>query len=270
VPRRSGIGRHSRLILNANQADASRNGDGGNIVSRCPRFARLPRFVARGASGAAALILAVLLAAPSQSAQRTVRPPLRRALPNPAATAIAGWQAQRFAGVRAITSVRLTTTRSHSGRRSLALVVNLNGRVASLRQGEAFVDMRSHPPAGVTAPCDLSGNTISAWLYAPPGLPGLAHNPNGARLLVKDAKWRSEYGTWTHLRPGAWNRLTLTPAAKAPQSGFLTPDFDPHQVIVIGVSIAAGGGSAARFRGEADLDDVAWGPGAAPRYDFEP
>jgi len=184
-----------------------------------------------------------------------------------AAPFTAGWQAQSYPKVRGIVSAAVSKERAHSGQSSLSAHVMLSGAVAVRRQGEVFVDMRFHPPGDLNAPIDLSGKTLSAWVYPPAGLQGPAHNPNGVRLFVKDSAWRSEYGAWTHLTPGKWMRLTLVPSVQAPPTGYRDPNFSPRKIIVIGVSVATGKGSTARFDGEMQIDDVTVAPGAS--YTFE-
>ena len=188
----------------------------------------------------------------------------------PARAASDGWTPQTYRTTRAISGCALTSAMAHSGSRSLALDIRLNGSDAARREGEAFVDLRYHAPAGEHAPLDLSGQTVTAWFYCPPGLEGIRHNPNGVRIFVKDTRWKSEYGAWTHMVPGKWIQLTLSPAPDAPPTGFRNPYFDPHHIIVVGVSVAAGGGSNARFLGEAAIDDIAWGDASSPKYGFEP
>lgn len=186
------------------------------------------------------------------------------AIPN---TSTSGWRAQTYPKVRGIRSVHLTHQIAHTGRNCLTLAIALDGRVPSQRQGEAYVDLRYSPPADTSFPVNLSGHEITAWLFAPSGLQGPAHNPNGARLFVKDSKWRSEYGPWTHLRPGHWNRLAFTPSAAAPKTGYADAGFDPGKIILVGTSVALGGGSSSRFVGDAFLDDVGWD--GKTRYSFE-
>ncbi len=180
-----------------------------------------------------------------------------------------GWTAQTFATTRAMTDAAISNVMAHSGHNSLAVSVKLNGAVPSQRQGEVYVDLRYHAPADLDAPLDLAGQTITAWVYAPSGAVGLRTNPNGMRLFVKDSEWRSEYGPWTHLRPNHWTRVSFTPAAAAPETGFRDADFNPRKVILLGLSIATGGHSTAHFTGPIYLDDIGWGTADAPKFDFE-
>ena len=179
-----------------------------------------------------------------------------------------GWRAQQYPQVRAVRAVRISSQAAHSGRHSLALLIDLDGRLRPLREGEAYVDLRFNPPADETVPANLASHAVTAWFYAPAGLAGPLHNPNGVRLFVKDSQWRSEYGPWTHIRGGGWTRLSIVPSTVTPPTGFRTPGFDPQQVLLMGVSVAVGGGSTTRCTGAAYLDDVAWGSGV--KYGFEP
>jgi hypothetical protein len=157
---------------------------------------------------------------------------------------------------------------AHTGKRSLLLSVRLNGKVKGYREGEAFVDLRFNPPAGANAPVNMSHSVLSAWVYCPAGLEGPRSNPNGVRLFVKDNRWHSEYGPWTHLAPGQWVQVSLSPTLSAPATGYVDKGFDPRMIISVGVSIAVVGGSSARFLGDMAIDDVTWGPGPV-KYGFE-
>jgi len=116
---------------------------------------------------------------------------------------------------------------------------------------------------------DLANQTLSLWVHVPGSLYGPVHNPNGIRIFVKDSQWHSEYGSWTHLVPGRWTRLTLAPSTSTPAFGYRDADFNPHQIILIGVSIATGRDSPTHSSGEMLVDDVRWGAGTAPKYGFE-
>lgn len=178
----------------------------------------------------------------------------------------AGWQPQTYRTIRAIYGVRVTHHFGHTDKSCLVADVNLNGGTADRREGEVYVDLRFHPPQNVLAPVNLSGKTIHVWVFAPAGLAGPAKNPNGIRIFVKDSGWRSEYGTWVHVTPGRWVRLTLTPSTTTPPHGYRSPGFDPQKIIALGVSVAAGAHSTAHYRGGLEIDDVSWD--GQTRYGF--
>ena len=134
------------------------------------------------------------------------------------------WKPQTFENSQAITEVAITTARSHSGKGSLEMMVDLRewGH-PNKSAGEVFVDLRFFPPPCTPSNClitplNLDGVTIAAYAFAPPGSQGEPSRPNGFQLFVKsmevvdgEERWASCYGQWHNIQEGAWNRLTLTP-----------------------------------------------------------
>ena len=80
-------------------------------------------------------------------------------------------------------------------------------------------------------------------------------------LLVRHfAKQRIRYGTWYNLtgRSGSWFEITLKPSTETPKWGYTEPEFDPTQIVVIGIKIGIGTGSSASFRGSMFVDNIDW------------
>ena len=99
------------------------------------------------------------------------------------------------------------------------------------------------------------------WVYIPEEALGNPKIPNGVQVFVKDKEWKSEYGTWWNIDPAdvnSWQQITLTPSKSAPPSGYMDSEFDPTQIRVVGVKIAVGDGSVARYRGPIYIDAVDW------------
>jgi hypothetical protein len=169
-----------------------------------------------------------------------------------------GWKTQDQGNSRAWVQLAQSKERSKDGEFSLKVQTDLDGGDERKGSGEVWVDLRQNPPAGLKAPLDLSKRTLTAWVYASPGSVGDPSKPNGIQMFVKDKKWKAEYGTWQNLVEGQWNKISLTVGASQPEAGHLDSDFDPTQIIGVGVKLGAGGGSKARYRGAVYVDAVSW------------
>ena len=189
------------------------------------------------------------------------------------------WRAQTYVNSQAISRVSITTTNPYTGQGALALAVDLAGGDANRSNGEAYVDLRYHPPlmeppCCLTIPLNLEGVQVSAQVFCPTGSRGDPSRPNGLQLFAKSVdatgNWWSFYGSWENIREEQWNEVTVTPGTVAPPWGYKDPLFDPTQVVALGIKIGAGGGSTATFQGTCWLDEVCWSVECGEaRYGFE-
>jgi len=166
----------------------------------------------------------------------------------------AWWRPQDYTDSLGVRKVAGSAERAVSGSHSLRMTVNLVGGDPQLSKGEAYVDLRYHAPPGVASPANLDGIRLSCRVFAPPGSGGEASRPNGIQVFAKDDAWRGEYGTWVNIVPGAWNEVALTPSTIAPDHGSIEPGFDARRIVMLGVKIAIGTNSSARFQGDFWLD----------------
>ena len=132
--------------------------------------------------------------------------------------------------------------------------VDLVGGHPNKSNGETFVDLRYHPPlleppCCVTAPVNLNGKQICAYVWSPVGSEGNPSCPNGLQVVVKDGNWKSFYGTWHNIRENQWNYVCTTPGTTAPPGGYMDAGFDPTKIVLLGVKVGAGGCSTAEFSG---------------------
>jgi hypothetical protein len=143
---------------------------------------------------------------------------------------------------------------------SLRLTVDLVGQHDNKGKGEALVDVQVFDRAkGEKIPIDLNGKTITIWVYVQKGARGDPNSPNGVQVFVKDREHRSEYGAWLDIPiENAWFTVKLTPSKTEPQKGFMTPGFDPTQIIIVGFKIGAGGKSTATYNQPIYLDGINW------------
>ncbi len=177
------------------------------------------------------------------------------------------WRVSTDAKSLGVTKVLRSSERAYSGNNSLKLIANLSGTSDSRKNAEVFIDLRYHAPSGVSSPANLLGVTLSCRVYAPDGSLGNPSNPNGLQLFVKDSSWLGQYGTWTNIREGEWNDVSLTPGDATPPGGETQPGFDPTKIVLVGLKIGTGNGSSATFDGSFHMDDfrakgVTW-------FDFE-
>jgi hypothetical protein len=171
------------------------------------------------------------------------------------------WVAQTYQDSQACTAVgRSEKGTAKFGCYSLRCAVDLVGGDLHKSKGEAYVELQSSPPAGVTVPANLEGREITVWVYVPGSAVGDPSRPNGVQVFVKDQSFRNEYGTWLNLvgNTDKWIPVTFTPSRQLPPMGYMDSGFDPTNIIVLGVKIGAGGGSTATYKGPIWIDGVNW------------
>ncbi len=169
-------------------------------------------------------------------------------------TGTMGWVPQPYIDSQGVVDVAQSTDRAKLGRHSLKLSVDLEGGHPNRSKGEAYVTIPVQ---------NLEGRPITVWVYVPREALGDPQNPNGIQVFVKDndRSWRSEYGTWWDIIPGrvdSWQQVTLTPGRSAPLDGYMAPGFDPTQIRAVGVKVAIGEKSVAKYRGPIYMDAVDW------------
>jgi len=172
-----------------------------------------------------------------------------------------GWNENIYNNTKAIQSVAQTSEEAFLGSGSLKMTVELIGNDTSNSQGEAYVDLRHNPPPGVTAPVDLLGVEISAWIYAPEMQKDEESKENYFQIFVKDSKWRSEYGTATYVKnivSPNWFKITLTPSITTPPDGSMDPGFDPTDIILMGIKVATQSDSTYHYTDPIYLDAFNW------------
>jgi|GEM_PF-4190339 hypothetical protein len=147
----------------------------------------------------------------------------------------------------------------------LELQVELDGQDELKNAGEAFIDFRYDFPMGLQAPLNLEGKAITMAVYAPALAAGTDTQPNGVQIFVKsldarDDSFKSEYGTWMDLTNNTdrWLEVSLTPARTPPPDGKMDPDFDPANIVLVGINIATQEGADVHYSGPIWISDVCW------------
>lgn len=147
----------------------------------------------------------------------------------------------------------------------LELQLNLDGTDENKDAGEAFIDLRYHSPTGLQAPLNLEGVPITMAVYVPDLAGGTTEQPNGVQIFVKSQidpndSFKSEYGTWMDLtdKTDRWLVLFLTPAKTPPPDGKMDPDFDPANIVLVGINIATQEGADVQYSGPVWISDVCW------------
>jgi hypothetical protein len=165
------------------------------------------------------------------------------------------WSYQKEGDSKACTMVTRTDSISYEGSYSLKLAFNIIGNSLDSSKGEAWVDMRAIPPIDDLAmPINLNKKTISMWIYAPNGSIGDYNSPNGIQLFVKDKNYKCEYGMWQPIIENQWFRVTLNICSDCTEIGYIDRDFNPDEIVIVGVKMGAGGNSYKIFKGDIYID----------------
>lgn len=161
-----------------------------------------------------------------------------------------GWTKETVGDSQGVTDVSQSANRAKLGRYSLKLAVDLEGGHPNRSKGEAYVRI---------LPQNMEDKPITLWVFVPGEALGDPQRPNGIQVFAKDEHWKAEYGTWWDITPEkveGWHRVALTPSKFVPPKGYMTPDFNPTQIQAVGVKIAIGNGSTAKYRGPIYIDTV--------------
>lgn len=186
-----------------------------------------------------------------------------------------GWTAQKYVDSQGFLDTRLSSDRAHKGRKSLRIKADLVGGHQNRSQGEAYIDLRNHPPPGFAAPVDLTGKRASAWLWLPRGSAGPANAPNGLRIFFKSQdsedpeRFHSWYGPWTNLEAGFEEKWTHFTADLADPAADQNPGFDITKISIAGVKIGINELSPAKLSGFLYLDDFSIDTTPPIAFDFE-
>ena len=165
-----------------------------------------------------------------------------------------GWKPQDYKDTQGITSVNQSKRKSYLGKYSLELKADLVGRDSSKHKGETHTIL--------TQPLNLEDITISYFYYlpCPSQAAGNPNHPNGFQAFVKDIKYRSEYGRWVNVysTDKGWKQISFTPSCEEPDNGYKDPDFDPTMIIMVGIKMAIGDSSEAKYKGSIFIDSINW------------
>jgi hypothetical protein len=161
-----------------------------------------------------------------------------------------GWAARAVAGSRAFKQAKASTEQAKQDKASLRLDTELAADDIEKSQGEAFVKLPT--------PVDLMGKKITAAVFAGAGAAGDDAKPNGFQLFAKDERSQSVYGAWHNVREEEWMELELLLAGTEPTGGYMDSEFDPHQVVEVGIKMGTGQGSGSTFTGPVYVDEVVW------------
>lgn len=162
-----------------------------------------------------------------------------------------------------------SSQRAHRGSFSLKASLRIAGNSAALPQsGEVATDLQDIADVVENFSIDLSGKTLTAWIYMDPGHRGDALHPNSVQLFVKDNS-KNAVGLYSAASDdngnipaaGGWFQVHLTV-----DSG--PPGFDPKHIRLLGVKIGIGEGSSAELNADVYIDQI---EAAVPEavFDFE-
>jgi|GEM_PF-5206286 len=214
----------------------------------------------------ALLFLVTLLGNTHVTAPMNASVPTMTVIPSPSATllpykydfesGIQGWTTSEKALKLATTAI--TTQYAKSGKQSLIVTTQLFGDTsqayadaATPSNGEKTVYL--HTEATVYFdPIDLSGKTISCYLYLPAGLVNIPHETY-VRLFAKDASFLSDFSQAVNIADdntaGNWYPISFTIGASNADQG-----FNPHVIKEFGVRIETPHGSTLNYTGNYYID----------------
>jgi hypothetical protein len=120
---------------------------------------------------------------------------------------------------------------------------------------------------------NLEGATISCWLWLPQGSAGASNARNGVQLFCKSedahGNWWSWYSQWTNIQP-AWEEHWVEFTANlATPPGHRDAQWDPTNVVAVGVKAAINDRSTATLTGHIYLDDYMINTEPPLVFDFE-
>jgi hypothetical protein len=174
------------------------------------------------------------------------------------------WVAQDYDDSQACTQLLFSEDQAYKGgkeSRSLKMMMELVSGDEHKGKGEAFVDMRDYPPVGEHVPVDMRGRTVSAYVYAPWGARGTPDKPTGFQVFVKSKSQDDKecrYGCWYNAREAEWQEIKLRVSRDPPKTEdgeSMTVGFDPSQIVIVGVKMAAGEKG---YKGPVFVDAVGW------------
>jgi hypothetical protein len=174
-----------------------------------------------------------------------------------------GWRPEQNADdTLACYDIAQSEERAREGYYSLKIDLDLDGRDPGRGKGEVRVIIAEYPPDEDELPLDLTGRTITAWVYAPRGLRGDEQGPSGYQIFVKsvkDGSWKGAlYSSWRNVIEGQWIQLRLKVSTTPERDGFVTPEFDPKRVSAVGIKVALGGKSKGSYKGPVYIDAISW------------
>jgi hypothetical protein len=126
-----------------------------------------------------------------------------------------------------------------SSANDLVVTAQLQAQHPNFSQGEAF--------AKYETVWDLTGRTVNCIVNVndPAGF-GPANSPNGAQIFLKDANFKSYYGSWHNLTSPSVS-IALPPFAQASADAYIDPGFDVTKIVIVGVKIGTGSQADANY-----------------------
>lgn len=191
------------------------------------------------------------------------------------------WKPQTWPDSRAIFALEITTDNPCQGQGSLKVYFDAIGGDPAKRKGEAWADLRYHPPlfdssSCAYAPFDLFQQPVTARVYITPEMYNPdSSKPNGLQLFFKSAddsnNWWSFYGNWHNIVSsdiGHWKEIEATPDTTPPPFGYKDPLFDPYRIVAVGLKFGTQDNSYSGS-GHFWVDNLNWPGGIEPEYGFE-
>lgn len=179
-----------------------------------------------------------------------------------------GWTYQTFAGSDGFMDSRFSNEKAHGGTGSLRIAADLN-KDAGRPAGEVYVDLRNHPPPGMSVPTNLRDTTPRFWIWLPRGISGSQSAPSYMQPLFKSEGFFSWYGPTINISADKEERWLEIVFNTSSVPSFADAEFDPERVIFIGLKIAVTDQPGSKFKGNVYIDDYSLNTLHPIQFDFE-
>jgi hypothetical protein len=183
-----------------------------------------------------------------------------------------GWTYQTAENTQGFVDSRLTKARARSGTGSLSVSADLVGKHPNKTNGEVHFDLSNHRAPGVSAPLNLTNTTARCWVFLPSGSAGNPSAQNGVQIFFKSKEgetFNSAYSFWRNIEPGMEGRWVEFTANPSDPTNTITGNFDPMNVIEVGIKVAINDKSDASLSGTIFIDDFVLGTAQPVTFDFE-
>jgi hypothetical protein len=168
---------------------------------------------------------------------------------------IQGWACQSSIATGCVT-VSQDVGQSFAGKASLQVLISIGGANATTAAvGYAYA---ANGP-------NLTGLTVSAWVYAPASINYSTSDPSYTQIYMKDSNGNYANGAGVNMNGGNWVHVTFAPVASPSGSAtgaseYYAAGFNPLSVAQIGLKFGSSGSAPSTFSyyGNVLIDSVNW------------
>ncbi|MDD5633687.1 MAG: cellulase family glycosylhydrolase [Candidatus Omnitrophica bacterium] len=160
------------------------------------------------------------------------------------------WTVQDYVDSQAVKGAKRTPN-------GIEMDVKIDGNSPNNSKGELYLDLDSIQLPGMSkGPQDLSGSQVKLRIKVPRKM--VSRPFNGVQIFcksVKNGKWSSQYGKWQNIAQDGVMEVVYTPTLRDqdPQA-WCEEGFDPTNIRMLGIKVAAGGGSTTVYEGPITIE----------------